>query len=926
MTLQLATAQSLAQELQARIEARTARVLVVGLGYVGLPLAETFAAQGYPVLGFDIDAEKVRRLNRGESYIGHICPERVEELVASGRFEATCDPARFREADAIIICVPTPLTEAREPDLSYIESTGRTVREFLRAGQLVVLESTTYPGTTEDLLKPILEESGLVCGRDFFLAYSPEREDPGNRDYATRNIPKVVGGFDEASRALAVALYEPAVEGVVPVSGTRVAEACKILENTYRAVNIALVNELKCVFDAMGIDVWEVIEAAKTKPFGFQPFYPGPGLGGHCLAGGEVVCVRDAAGTHVVRFEELFQRFASRARVRKDGVEFVEVEGYEALSLDTETGETCFAPVTHLFRRPSRTHLVRLRLRGNRWLTVTDGHPMLVHDGEAIVERRVGDLQPGDDIVVSTAWPECAAWDGTVDLLDVAVRHGLEKVRVMPRAGRWQDHDEIIRPALRGSPIAAKDVYRHNTLPLEVYLRLEREGASPYRREELWLTTGKGRSWNQVPAVIEIDEDAARLIGYYLSEGCITDDGALRTRFCFGGHEGNLIAETSSILRRLGFRHSVHRLRTCDTVHIKVSSALLALLLRDELGCGVRSEDAAIPARLLGAPEPIRRALLSGLLRGDGDVDFQSQPRSYKKRGREYRHRFHAATVGYFTSSPLLFQQATLLLQGLGYVPTFHRRKPHIRLCGSQVEDMEPLLVGAKRANVVGYREGRTRTVAPRSYTRHGDYVTVELKEKEAIDPAPVYSMEIEGTHTFITSYGIAVHNCIPIDPFYLTWAARKYGVNTRFIELAGEVNTAMPQHVVSRVAEALNEDGKPVKGSRVCVLGVAYKKDVDDPRESPAFAILELLRRRGARVSYNDPHVPTLPRMRHHTIRLDSEPLTPEFLAEQDCVVIVTDHSAYDIEEIVRHSALVVDTRNATAGIDPGRCRVRKA
>ena len=448
MTLQLAPAGSLAQQLQARIEVRTARVVVIGLGYVGLPLAETFAAQGYPVLGFDTDAEKVRRLNRGESYIGHICPERVEELVASGRFEATADPARLREADAIIICVPTPLTEAREPDLSYIESTGRTIRQFLRPGQLVVLESTTYPGTTEELLLPILEESGLKCGQDFFLAYSPEREDPGNPDFATRNIPKVVGGVDEASRALAVALYGPVVEGVVPVSGTRVAEACKILENTYRAVNIALVNELKCVFDAMGFDVWEVIQAAKTKPFGFQAFYPGPGLGGHC----------------------------------------------------------------------------------------------------------------------------------------------------------------------------------------------------------------------------------------------------------------------------------------------------------------------------------------------------------------------------------------------------------------------------------------------------------------------------------------------IPIDPFYLTWAARKYGLHTRFIELAGEVNAAMPRYVVDRVAEALNEEGRPVKGSRVCVVGVAYKKDVDDPRESPAFEVMELLQKRGALVSYNDPHVPRLPRMRHHTIRLDSQPLTPEFLAGQDCVVIVTDHSAYDFEEIVRHAALIVDTRNATAGIDPGQCRIRKA
>ncbi len=259
------------------------QVLVVGLGYVGLPLAETFAFRDTRLSALDIDPLKVARLNRGESYIGHICPERVEELLASGRFEATDDAGRFRDADAIIICVPTPLTEAREPDLSYIENTGRALCQFLRPGQLVVLESTTYPGTTEDGKRPILEESGLKCGRDFFLAYSPEREDPGNRDFATRNIPKVVGGCDPASQRLAVALYEPVVEGVVPVSSTRVAEACKILENTYRAVNIALVNELKVVFDRMDIDVWEVIAAAKTKPFGFQAFYPGPGLGGHCI-------------------------------------------------------------------------------------------------------------------------------------------------------------------------------------------------------------------------------------------------------------------------------------------------------------------------------------------------------------------------------------------------------------------------------------------------------------------------------------------------------------------------------------------------------------------------------------------------------------------------------------------------------------------
>jgi UDP-N-acetyl-D-glucosamine dehydrogenase len=449
MTLELTTKTSPAEQLLARIRLRTSPVAVIGLGYVGLPLAETFAASGYPVVGFDIDPEKVKKLKTGESYIGHISPERIIDLMRTGRFDATTAPAALEEVDAVVICVPTPLTEAREPDLSYITATGELLARHLRRGQLVVLESTTYPGTTEEVLRPILERGGLRAGRDFFLAYSPEREDPGNLRYSTRTIPKVVGGIDALSRDLAVALYEPAVEGVIPVSSTGVAEACKILENTYRAVNIALVNELKGVFDAMGIDIWEVIAAAKTKPFGFQAFYPGPGLGGHC----------------------------------------------------------------------------------------------------------------------------------------------------------------------------------------------------------------------------------------------------------------------------------------------------------------------------------------------------------------------------------------------------------------------------------------------------------------------------------------------IPIDPFYLTWAARKYGVNTRFIELAGEVNTAMPRRVVERVAEALNDQAKAVKGSRVCILGVAYKKDVDDPRESPAFEILELLEGRGAHVSYHDPHIPRLPPMRHHTIRLESEALSPEYLAVQDCVVIVTDHSCVHYEWVVRHAPLVVDTRNATAGLPPGLLRkVRKA
>ena len=274
--------------LRERILSRKACVGIIGLGYVGLPLALAFARKGFQVLGFDLDPAKVDQLNSGESYIGHISSETVAEMRSYG-FEATTQFDRLVQADAILICVPTPLTESREPDLSYVISSARTVAESLRAGQLVVLESTTYPGTTRDVVAPILEQATAARklhirhGTDYFLAYSPEREDPGNPNFSAPTIPKVVGGLDPASGALAALLYEPVVVSVVSVSSPEVAEACKILENTYRAVNIALVNELKMLYDRMGIDVWEVIDAAKTKPFGFQAFYPGPGLGGHCI-------------------------------------------------------------------------------------------------------------------------------------------------------------------------------------------------------------------------------------------------------------------------------------------------------------------------------------------------------------------------------------------------------------------------------------------------------------------------------------------------------------------------------------------------------------------------------------------------------------------------------------------------------------------
>ena len=272
-----------AEMLTRRLADRSARVGVIGLGYVGLPLAAATARAGFRTLGFDIDPRKAAQLNRGQSYIDAVTDAELARLIQQERFAATDDFARLAECDVIAICVPTPLTRQREPDLSYVEATARTAALTLRPGQLIVLESTTYPGTTREVVKPLLEASGLTSGVDFFLAFSPEREDPGNAQFETRSIPKVVAGDGPAAARAVEAFYGAVVDRVVPVSSLDAAEAVKITENVFRAVNIALVNELKMVFDRMGIDVWEVIEAAKTKPFGYMPFYPGPGLGGHCI-------------------------------------------------------------------------------------------------------------------------------------------------------------------------------------------------------------------------------------------------------------------------------------------------------------------------------------------------------------------------------------------------------------------------------------------------------------------------------------------------------------------------------------------------------------------------------------------------------------------------------------------------------------------
>jgi UDP-N-acetyl-D-glucosamine dehydrogenase len=409
---------------------------VIGLGYVGLPLLVEFARAGFDATGIDLDGRKIEAINRGESYIADVPGDEVAAKVRSGRLRATTDFGVLRELDTVNICVPTPLRKTKDPDLSYIVSAVAEIAKHLHKGQLVVLESTTYPGTTEEVVQPMLEERGLKAGVDFFLAFSPERVDPGNPEWNTRTIPKVVGGIDEASTQVAAALYEPTVDRIVPVSSTRVAEMVKLLENTFRAVNIGLVNELALMCHNLGMDVWEVIDAAKTKPFGFMPFYPGPGLGGHCIP---------------------IDPFYLSWKARQNGFEsrFIELAGHVNAAMPRFVVERIVDALNSTSKplRGSRVHLFGMAYKPD----VGDSRESPAIDIAQLLQKRgaivsytdpyVAEIDHGD--LRLRAVPEAQASQGSIDCAVITTHH---RVFDYPRIARSAPVVVDTRNALRGMP------------------------------------------------------------------------------------------------------------------------------------------------------------------------------------------------------------------------------------------------------------------------------------------------------------------------------------------------------------------------------------------------------------------------------------------------------------------------------------------
>ena len=909
------------------------RIGVIGLGYVGLPLMVEFARNGFESIGFEVDEWKASEINNGRSYIGDVPESSVRELAETGKLRATVEFGHLKNCDAIIICVPTPLRKTKEPDVSYILAAAEEIKKNLRRGQLIVLESTTYPGTTDEVLLPMFEETGLKLDTDFLLAFSPERVDPGNPQFQTHNIPKVVGGCTDASTEVATHLYSQIVANVHSVSSARVAEAAKLLENTFRAVNIGMANEMARLCYALGIDTWEVIKAAATKPFGFMPFYPGPGIGGHCLIGQEMAIVRSSDGLEQVRsLEAIFDDQSSTANARKfpaGGGEVIYQPRLKALSLDMETQQPQWKPVRYLFRRKTDGPIVTVKTSDNRSLTVTDQHPMLVCDENGMVRQVFArDLKEGDRLPIHCLPAPIAGGSGEamlnpeLDVLTLLPPEIAMKVRVRIVGGSWTEHRGTLKKKLDAASL--QEFIRQDYLPLKDFLALEEAGELSVPHETLRLHTGRGPSATSFPAILKLTPAFARLIGYYLAEGCTTTErGRDRVRFSFNRDETEFITDVCSTLEtELGVKTSLHDSRIDHVTHIRVASSLFGWLLVEGLGCGRRSTEMRVPDVLMNASLLHRHELLKGLIRGDGDIYVHTGERSYQKNGRSYTHHDTSAEVGYFSSSPQLFQQVVYLLQSIGFTPTFKRTKPHLQMKGRvQLLRMRDWF-GPKGAKLESYFAESRRAPASRTFKQAGHLTTVPVKSIEIKNngqPTEVYSIEVDETHTFATSYGIYVHNCIPLDPHYLSWKARQHGFDSRFIGLAEEVNSRMPDHVVQLVSDGLNDAEKSLKGSRVLLLGVAYKKDINDVRESPALSIIDRLRAKGARVSYHDPFVSEVRFDDAHTESagdpLESIALTDEELRASDCSVVVPAHSEINYRRVTELAPLVVDTRNALDG-----------
>ena len=554
-----------------------------------------------------------------------------------------------------------------------------SITKTLAKGQTIIIESTIYPGTIEEIVKPILESSGLKSEEDFYLVHCPERIDPGNKKWTIENLPRVVGGITKESSKKAAEFYRSIIDAdVIELSSIKAAEATKIMENTFRDVNIAFVNEMAKSFDKAGIDIIEVIKGASTKPFAFMPHYPGAGVGGHCFDKNEWIFVKYEDSVYPMKIGELYELLKYYNEAEIGETRLVNAGNLEVLSFDLDNKKSCYKPLKLLSKR-LYPNMLSINAVGNYSIKLTDKHPVVVFNNGLKI-KPADKLGRNDRLVVSLELPEIEK-EIKIDIIENINEELAKKVRVKLIDGSFRDYKEALKPYI-SSYKYHDDFFRYDMLPLSYFLKAEKFLKIP--RDMIYLCIGRGPDLRKMKGILEIDEEFARLIGYFLSEGCITEDKTLRIRFTFNENEKEYTNDLKAIINKKGFAYSEYFDKKSHSHHIKISSEILGIVMRDVLKCGTNCYNMAVPPKLFSMPRKFRIEIIKGILRGDGGVNYSNKKRNYKKLNRNYLHNNNTASVNYFTSSGKLKQQVMIMLQDNRLVPGNELREGLIRLHGAR--------------------------------------------------------------------------------------------------------------------------------------------------------------------------------------------------------------------------------------------------
>ncbi len=812
------------------------KIAIIGLGYVGLPLA-VLLNEKYNVIGFDINSQRIKELKEGYDRTREVESEKLQKC----DIEFTDNPEKISEAKVIIVTVPTPIDDHRIPDLRPIRSASKTVGKYMQKGSIVVYESTVYPGLTEEECVPILEkESGLKWKKDFNVGYSPERVNPGDKLHTIDKIKKVVAGDTPEVTEFLAQLYGSVITaGIHKAPDIKTAEAAKVIENTQRDLNIALMNELSVIFNKMGIDTKAVLEAAATK-WNFLRFEPGL-VGGHCQVGDEYITVKHKDTIKDVRFDELINSIKPKKVVNFYGTQLIfPEEEYQVLSFDPVKEDFDFIPV-RVFTKRKYNKLYRIRLSSGGYVTTSDKHPFIVKEKETYTVKLANQLKEGDEIPLSKKIPTLYK-NISLNVIDIIKDTQLaEKVRIKPRKGTWKDFEKFSKfISKKFLDKKVSNFFYWNYLPLKDYLKIRKYFTKHYKEENLVLVTGKGNSINTVPAVLSVDKDFARLIGYYLAEGCITTDKkSTRIRISLHLEEKELLKDITDILTNKGIKYSLYKDKTYKSLTIKISSEILGEVFK-YLKTGKNSYDAKIPDILMYNEDSIRKEVIKGLFRGDGGFSISN----------------NKPKASYFTSSQTLYHQVTLLLLNFGIFPYHQRRKGLIEITSvKDLRKMKELFLDEKRKKletaIKKKKEGNIN-----NYYKDDYFFIAKVKDIEAIEKEEyIYSLEVPSSKNYVTSCGMVTHNCIGVDPYYLTFKAEAIGHHPEVILAGRRINDYMGKFVAENTVKSLIKAGKAVKGSKVLILGLTFKENIADIRNTKVIDVYHELKEYGIDVYVHDPY-----------------------------------------------------------------------